>query len=233
MAYGYLIVFEGIDGSGTTTQSHLLARHLAEAGLEVTWTREPGGTPVAEQIRQVVLDPNVEGICPPAEFFLYAASRSQHIHEVIAPAMERGEVVVCDRYTASSVAYQGYGRGVDLDLIDQVNRLTVGRYVPDLTLYLLLPTAVAWDRVRHRSEKPDRIEQAGLALQEKVEAGYRTIAHQDSRGGSWVFDAQVAIPVLAQHIREVISQEWSYLTHARQDNPELFQRIQQALGTSP
>ena len=126
VSQGHFIVFEGVDGSGTTTQSRLLASHLREAGLPVTLTREPGGTPIAEKIRQLVLDPSIEGVSPMSELFLYAASRSQHVEEVIAPSLDRGDVVVCDRYIASSIAYQGYGRGLNLEEIEQINRLAVG-----------------------------------------------------------------------------------------------------------
>ena len=202
-----LIVFEGVDGSGTTTQSRLLASYLSKAGFPVTLTREPGGTPIAERIRQLVLDPSLEGISPTAELFLYAASRSQHVEEVIAPSLKRGDVVICDRYIASSLAYQGYGRGLDLEVIEQVNRLAVGECLPDATIYLLLPIEVAWVRLRQR-DVADRLEQTGMALQEKVSRGYQEIAKRDPVG--LVFDAQFEIDWLAERIQDALRRQWSW-----------------------
>ena len=204
---GYFIVFEGIDGSGTTTQSRLLASYLSEAGLPVTLTREPGGTPVAEKIRQLVLDPSLEGISPTSELFLYAASRSQHVEKVILPSFNRGDVVICDRYTASSLAYQGYGRELDLEKIKQVNRLAVGECLPDATIYLILPVEVAWARLRRR-DTADRLEQTGMALQEKVARGYQEIAKRDPAG--LVFDAQLKIGRLAEKIQDALRRKWSW-----------------------
>ena len=201
MSRGHFIAFEGVDGSGTTTQSRLLASHLREAGLPVTLTREPGGTPVAEKIRQLVLDPSLEGVSPTAELFLYAASRSQHVEEVIAPSLDRGDVVICDRYIASSLAYQGYGRGLGVEVIERVNRLAVGECLPDATIYLLLPVEVAWTRLRRR-DVADRLEQKGMALQEKVSRGYQQIARKDPTG--LVFDAQLEIDQLAKEIRNAL-----------------------------
>ena len=207
MSRGHFIVFEGVDGSGTTTQSHVLASYLREAGLPVTLTREPGGTPVAEKVRQFVLDPSLEGISPTAELFLYAASRSQHVEEVILPSLNRGDVVICDRYIASSLAYQGYGRGLDMEVIKQVNRLAVGECLPDATIYLLLPIKVAWARLRRR-EVADRLEQAGMELQEKVSRGYQEIAKRDPVG--LVFDAQLEIDRLAERIQDALRRQWSW-----------------------
>ena len=204
---GYFIVFEGIDGSGTTTQSRLLASYLSEAGLPVTLTREPGGTPVAEKIRQLVLDPSLEGISPTSELFLYAASRSQHVEEVILPSFNRGDVVICDRYTASSLAYQGYGRELDLKKIRQVNRLAVGECLPDATIYLILPVEVAWARLRRR-DTADRLEQTGMALQKKVARGYEEIAKRDPAG--LVFDARLKIDQLAEKIQDALRRKWSW-----------------------
>ena len=207
VSQGHFIVFEGVDGSGTTTQSRLLASHLREAGLPVTLTREPGGTPIAEQIRQFVLDPSLEGISPMSELFLYAASRSQHVAEVIVPSLDRGDVVICDRYIASSLAYQGYGRGLNLEEIEQINRLAVGEFLPDATIYLTLPVEVAWKRLGQR-DSADRLEQTGMALQEKVARGYQEIANRDPAG--LVFDAQLEINRLAERIQDALRRQWSW-----------------------
>ena len=185
----------------------MLASYLRESELPVTLTREPGGTPIAERIRQLVLDPSLEGISPTAELFLYAASRSQHVEEVILPSLNRGDVVICDRYIASSLAYQGYGRGLDLAAIKQVNRLAVGECLPDATIYLVLPVEVAWARLRRR-DTADRLEQTGMALQEKVARGYQEISEKDPAG--LVFDAQLEMDQLAERIQDALRQQWSW-----------------------
>ena len=142
-----------------------------------------------------------------SELFLYAASRSQHVEEVIAPALDRGDVVICDRYIASSLAYQGYGRGLDLEEIEQINRLAVGACLPDATIYLILPVEVAWKRLGQRGSA-DRLEQTGMALQEKVSQGYREIANRDPVG--LVFDAQLEINRLAERIQDALRRQWSW-----------------------
>lgn len=175
MQKGLFIVFEGIDGSGTTTQCELLARYIEEQGHPVVHTREPGGTPLAEKIRHLVLDPTEE-VDDITEMLLYAASRAQHVHQLIAPALREGTAVVCDRFVASSLAYQGYGRGLGLEPVWQVNQAAVDGCLPDLTIYLDLPLGEARRRRRERAGKPDRMELAGERLQEKVAKAYRELA---------------------------------------------------------
>ena len=126
---------------------------------------------------------------------------------MIAPSLNRGDVVICDRYIASSIAYQGYGRGLDLEVIEQVNRLAVGECLPDATIYLLLPVEVAWARLRRR-DIADRLEQKGMALQEKVSRGYQQIAEKDPTG--LVFDAQLEIDRLAERIQDALLRQWSW-----------------------
>ena len=142
-----------------------------------------------------------------SELFLYAASRSQHVEEMISPALDRGDVVICDRYVASSLAYQGYGRGLDLEEIEQINRLAVGECLPDATIYLILPVEVAWKRLGQRNTA-DRLEQTGMALQEKVSQGYQEIANRDPAG--LVFDAQLAINQLAERIQDALRRQCSW-----------------------
>ena len=126
---------------------------------------------------------------------------------MITPSLNRGEVVICDRYIASSLAYQGYGRGLDLEVVEQVNRLAVGACLPDATIYLLLPIEVAWARLRRR-DVADRLEQMGMALQEKVSRGYQEIAKRDPAG--LVFDTQFEIDRLAERIKDALRQQWSW-----------------------
>ena len=123
MARGRFISFEGIDGAGKSTQHAWLVQHLRSQGQTVVATREPGGTPLCSQIRQVLLTPSDEIMDPRTELLLYAADRTQHVEQCLKPALQRGNLVLCDRYTDSTVAYQGYGRGLDRGLIDQLNTI--------------------------------------------------------------------------------------------------------------
>jgi dTMP kinase len=177
---GLFVSFEGGEGSGKTTQLKALLAHLRSAGRDVVETRDPGGTPIGKQIRSLLLDREHAGMAPAAELLLYAASRAQLVHEVIRPALSRGQIVLCDRFADSTVAYQGYGRGLDLDLIARLNALATAGLRPDLTFLLDLDPAVglqrATRRVTERQERHDRIEGEVLAFHQRVREGYRAIA---------------------------------------------------------
>ena len=207
MPNALFIVFEGIDGSGTTTQSSRLARYIRGLGHPVIYTREPGGTPLAERIRNLVLDPHVEEMDFRTELLLYAASRAQHVSELIAPALRAGKSVICDRFTDSTVAYQGYGRSLDLAMIDRVNTVATGGLLPDLTVYLDLPVEAASKRRDQRPGQPDRLEKAGEGLQLKVRQAYLDLAaqHPDS---SLVLDAGQDENSLAKAIRKALKSRW-------------------------
>ena len=133
------ITFEGIEGCGKTTQLQLLARRLEFGGHPVTITREPGGCPIADQIRNILLDADNRAIMPLTELLLYAAARAQHVRELLTPALEAGGIVLCDRFTDATIAYQGYGRRLDLAVINQLNLLATGGIRPDLTVLLDCP----------------------------------------------------------------------------------------------
>ncbi|MBJ6727715.1 dTMP kinase [Geomesophilobacter sediminis] len=177
----FFITFEGIEGSGKTTQMRLLKERFEAAGVAVTATREPGGCPIADQIRAILLDAENHAITPTAELLLYAAARAQHVEQVITPALERGEIVVCDRFTDATVAYQGCGRGLDFSMINQLNTLATGRVRPDLTVLIDCPVEMGLGRAKARIEgthgaKEDRFEQESLRFHEKVRHGYLDLA---------------------------------------------------------
>ncbi|NLG08886.1 MAG: dTMP kinase [Deinococcales bacterium] len=178
---GRFIVFEGPEGAGKSTQIARLAARLAERGRAPLVTREPGGTPAGEAMRAVLLDPQLD-IAPLAEFLLYAAARAQHVEEVIRPALEAGTDVISDRFTGASVAYQGYGRGLPLDLIDDLNRHATGGLRPDRTLLLDLDPARGLARAAARSDH-DRLEAAGLAFHQRARQGFLAQAASDE---GWV-----------------------------------------------
>lgn len=181
MGNGFFLVFEGPEGSGKSTQIARLRERFEAAGADLVVTREPGGTPAADAIRQVILDPGLE-MGAMTEFLLYAASRAQHVSEVIRPALEAGKLVICDRFTGASLAYQGYGRGLDLDFVRSLNSLVTGGLEPDLTLLLDLDAARGLERVAKRGHQ-DRLEREGMSFHERVREGFLAEARARS---SWV-----------------------------------------------
>ena len=208
MRQALFIVFEGIDGSGTTTQCRLLSKYTEyELGYSVVQTREPGGAFLAERIRRLVLDPQVGGINPIAELFLYAASRAQHIQELIGPALGSGTPVICDRFAASSLAYQGHGRRLELKLVEQVNRLATGDLSPDFTIYLDLPVEIAQLRIKGRGGNLDRLEQVSADFLERVRQGYRALASERPED-SILLDATGTQEELEKEIRAELHARW-------------------------
>ena len=206
---GLFLVFEGVDGSGTTTQVEYLCKFLKNRGHEVIRTREPGGTPLSEGIRHLVLDPNWKETSFLTELFLYAASRAQHVEELIAPALEQGSIVVCDRFTASSVAYQSFGRGLDRSLVEKVNEMAMGSCIPDMTIFLRISVEEALRRRVRRAEQIDRLEEAGQRLQERVALGYEAVFKEDSN--AVVVDAHDDPDDIAQEIIKVLLRRWAWL----------------------
>ncbi|MDO9079978.1 MAG: dTMP kinase [Desulfuromonadales bacterium] len=180
-----LITCEGIEGSGKSTQILLLAAHLRRQGREVVVTREPGGCPIADDIRRILLDPSNQQLCPTAELLLYAAARAQHVEEVIRPALAQGALVLCDRYIDATVAYQGFGRGLDLTLIEELNQVASSGLVPDLTLLFDLPVSTGLGRALARNavtlENEGRFEAESLAFHQRVRDGYMQGASQEKR----------------------------------------------------
>jgi dTMP kinase len=169
------IVFEGGDGAGKSTQARALARRLRRRNYPVVLTREPGGTPLGESLRRILK--SRQGLSPLGELFLFAAARAQLVEESVLPALRYGSVVICDRFTASTVAYQGYGRGLDLDLIRQLNQSATGGLSPDLSILLDLPAEVSLTRIGRADG--DAFHTAPLEFHEKVRQGYLSQAAQD------------------------------------------------------
>jgi dTMP kinase len=168
---GKFIVFEGIDGSGKTTQMELLARVLEARGMPVLRTREPGGTRVGDRLRGLLLDPDYRDLTPRTEAFLYAADRAQHVTEKILPALHRGETVLCDRFLYSTLAYQGWGRGVDIAFLTRLNQLATGGLVPDRVILLDLEVEDGLRRVL-KNRPPDRLEGEKAVFFRRVRQGY-------------------------------------------------------------
>lgn len=172
-----LITFEGIDGSGKTTQINLLKEFLEQNGHKVLCLREPGSTSISEKIRETLLM-SKEDISPIAEVMLFCAARAQLVSTVIKPALSKGITVICDRYMDSTVAYQGYGRGVDIEMIDSCNEFAVDGLLPTISFILDVPVENAAQRAENRTEEKDRMEKAGDDFFKKVRHGYHQLAHK-------------------------------------------------------
>lgn len=197
---GLFIVFEGPEGSGKSTQLRHLAARLSQLGHTPVITREPGGTPAGDAIRQVLLDPSL-AIAPLTEFLLYSASRAQHVAEVISPALAASKLVISDRFASASVAYQGYGRGLELPFIAELTERVTRGLKPDLTLLFDLDPQRGLGRIASRGAK-DRLEQADLAFHQRVREGFLQQAQEDP---SWiVLDAALPEEALAQAVWDCV-----------------------------
>jgi dTMP kinase len=177
---GKLIVFEGGEGCGKTTQLEKITNWLGQSPhiarfTSCLTTREPGGTDLCQGIRQILLTPQAETMTPTTELLLYAADRAQHVEGCLRPALKAGALVLCDRYTDSTVAYQGYGRGLDLGLIDQLNGIATGGLRSDLTLWLDLDVEIGLGRAKERGKR-DRIEEADITFHRRLREGFAALA---------------------------------------------------------
>ncbi len=181
---GFFITFEGIEGCGKSTQVRLLTKALEETGIHCIVTREPGGTSIGSKIRDILLNPDHKGMAAEAELLLYAADRAQHVREDIKPSIDNGKVVVCDRFADATLAYQGFGRGLNMATIHDLNRIASLGIRPDLTLLLDCPVETGIGRALERNSnnshiRDDRFEREALAFHRKVREGYLTLAQAE------------------------------------------------------
>jgi len=202
------ITFEGVEGCGKTTQLNLLASALRERGIDTLITREPGGTPLGQEIRKLLLNPLSKGdpLTNDAELLLFCADRAHHVESLIRPALDEGRIVLCDRYIDSTTAYQGYGRGINLDLIKQCHEIATNGLLPDATFFLDLPPKVGLRRAHQTNneyEGGDRIESSSVQFWEKVRVGFNRILLQEPERMIWI-NADQSPEAVAQDI-------WGYV----------------------
>ena len=225
---GVFIVFEGIDGSGKTTQINILYEKLLRHGKnksvnsdKILLTREPGGTSTSELIRSILLNPANDKLCARTEALLYAAARAQHVEEKIKPALSLGKIVICDRFVDSTIAYQGYGRGQDLDFLQGLNQLATDGLKPDLTILMDLPVHAALDRLNNRQGsgiKKDRLESEHASFYEKIREGYLQISGINI-GGSGVCSSNYLVVDAGQEL-DIIN--WEIISALEEKGLMLF-----------
>ena len=202
----FFVTFEGPEGSGKTTKARLLADYLQSRGFPVLLTREPGGTAISEQIREVLLSTRNQAMQHETEALLFSAARAQIIAELIRPALAAGKIVICDRYADSTLAYQGYGLGLDLDALRAITRFATGGLVPDLTFYVDVPVEIGLAR-KHRGEL-NRLDQKDIAYHARVRAGYLEMAQSEPK--RWiVIDGARSVDGVQQEIRQLVNQSIS------------------------
>ena len=205
-----LITLEGIEGSGKTSQIGFVLDYLRARGVDCFATREPGGTAIGAGIRTVLLDPANTDMAPYTEMLLYMADRAQHLHSVIGPALEAGRTVVCDRFMDATVVYQGYARGLDLDVIHQLHRRILGGVAPDLTLLLDLAPRVglarAWRQIEkgERTDKETRFEKETLAFHDRIREGYLEMARLETERFR-IVDAALPQSAVRDQIADILS----------------------------
>ncbi|MEO0077669.1 MAG: dTMP kinase [candidate division WOR-3 bacterium] len=195
---GILITFEGVEGSGKSTQVELLVHHLREIGLDCVVSREPGGTPIGERVRDILLDPSVKEMAGLTELLLYLASRNQHVIDKVLPALRSGQIVVIDRFADSSIAYQGFGRRLGVRVVSRLNKLVTCALRPDLTFLVDIP--VGKGRERKAGSVLDRLEREDVEFHERVRLGYLRLARR-APGRIKVLDGTLPADRLAEVVR--------------------------------
>ena len=194
---GMFITFEGPDGSGKTTVASAVCQLLLDRGFEVVHTREPGGIEIAEQIRNVILDPKNTTMDAKTEALLYAASRRQHLVEKVFPSVAQGKIVICERFIDSSLAYQGYGRQLGFDEVLNINLFAIDNTYPDLTIYLDVDEQVGLDRLSDREFK-DRLDQESIDFHHRVSEGYKEVLRR--------FKDRITVVDASKSLEEVIDE---------------------------
>ncbi len=209
---GRLIVFEGVEGCGKTSQIQLCQEWLKSLGVSVVVTREPGGTALGLDLRRLLLEVENKKIADTTELLLYAADRSQHVEEELKPNLEKGNIILCDRYTDSTIAYQGYGRGLDINLINVLNLIATGGLESDITLWLDVDIEVGLSRKRAAGDVADRIELEAIAFHRRVQEGYSQL--QASQDKIVRIDASLNPYAVQKMIQTTLSDRlkaWDYL----------------------
>jgi dTMP kinase len=204
------ITFEGVEGSGKTTQIERLNRYLTRKGISCRVTREPGGCPIGEKIRKILLNPDHREMSPLSELLLYEASRAQHVLEVVKPLLKKGMVVLCDRFSDASIAYQGYGRKVDLKWVERLNRLSSQGIKPDITFLLDCPSDVGLKRALQRNrmlkkEKEERFEREKIQFHHRVRRGYLSIAKKEPNRVK-IIDTRESEEKVFEKIRRIVDE---------------------------
>jgi len=204
------ITFEGVEGSGKTTQIQRLKRYLTRKGIPCKVTREPGGCPIGEKIRKILLNPDHQEMSPLTELLLYEASRAQHVIEVVKPFLKKGMIVLCDRFSDASIAYQGYGRKVDLKWVERLNRLSSQGIKPDVTFLLDCPSDIGLKRALQRNktlkkEKEERFEREKIQFHHRVRRGYFSIAKKEPHRVK-VIDTREGEEKVFEKIRRIVDE---------------------------
>lgn len=217
MKKGLFITFEGADGCGKTTQMELLAEYLQKTGKDVVLTREPGGKGLGEKVREILL--NYEGdVSDRCESFLFLADRAQNIDTIVKPAIEQGKIVLCDRHTDSTIAYQGYGRGLDIQEINMLNNLATGGKKPNLTFVFDIDVNTSMKRV---GAKKDRLESAGIEFHNRVRSGYLKLAQQEPERIK-VIDATESVEQIHNQVTKIFN---SYITQLLSSQEKLNSEV--------
>jgi len=201
---GIFISLEGVEGCGKSTQAKLLADYIEKLGYLIVLTHEPGGTPIAEKIREILLEPQYTEMQTITELLLYLASRAQHVSELISPALDEGKIVICDRFSDATFAYQGYARGIDMDCLKQLNEVATSGLEPDLTLLLDLEPEGGFQR--KSGQYWDRLENESADFHSKVRKGYLSIADSEPQRVK-VINAVGSTEDVHSHIKECVDQK--------------------------
>ncbi len=207
---GLLITFEGVEGSGKTTQIRRLKTYLNQKGIFCIVTREPGGTGIGEKVRKILLNPEHDRLVPLGELFLYEAARAQHVDEIIKPYLKKRGVILCDRFSDASIAYQGYGRRIDSKWIEGLNRIATGGITADFTFLLDCPTGIGLKRALKRNEafrqeKEGRFEKEKIQFHNRVRRGYLTLAKKEPRRVK-VIDTRQGEDKVFEEIRQIVDE---------------------------